>query len=263
MSAESTVLVDTGLVETIVPTHATVAESVLNSPSGEKTLPPATSPPTSTAPNANTTTSPAVLAAALEMVARRDTPFTFDNTPPGIVRFLPQRLAEYLTEAFGILLPMAAVLSVLYVHIGSIESGLTLLRFFRPHDPALRVPPGAVTPLELAVAVLSMPFFCAASSQAKATHSQRERVRDVDTFVFGRRRWSWAGVGRTLEDAAYDAVFTLLQALFTAVVGWVVLRALSFESAGALDLGHTVGAVVAFDMTSFPFRHLGMYWLFN
>lgn len=264
MATESPNLVDTELLESMaVPTHATVADTILDSSSDEKTQPPATSPPSSTAPN--NTTSPDFLAAALEIVARRDKPFMFHDTPPRFARFLPQRLAEFLSEAFGILLPIAAVLSMVYVHIGCIQSGLTLLRLFRPYDPALasRIAPGAATPLELAVAVLSLPFLLAASSQAKATHNQRERVRDVDTVVFGKPRWTWAGVGRTLEDAAYDAVFMLIQALFTAVGGWVVLRALPFESVGVLDLGHTVGAVVAFDMASFPIRHLGMYWLFN
>lgn len=265
MATESPNLVDTELLESTVPTHATVEDTVSDSSTDDKTIPPATSPPSSTGIASNTTTSPEFLAAALEIVARRDKPFMFHDTPPCFARFLPQRLAEFLSEAFGILLPIAAVLSMVYVHIGCIQSGLTLLRLFRPHDPALaiRIPPGAATPLELAVAVLSLPFLLAASSQAKATHSQRERVQDVDAVVFGRPRWTWGGVRRALEDAAYDAVFMVFQALFTAVAGWMVLRALPFESAAVLDLGHTVGAVVAFEMASFPIRHLGMYWLFN
>lgn len=42
MAAELPNLVDTELFESTVPTHATVADTVSDSPSDEKTLPPAT-----------------------------------------------------------------------------------------------------------------------------------------------------------------------------------------------------------------------------
>ncbi|OJT03201.1 hypothetical protein TRAPUB_6198 [Trametes pubescens] len=259
MAAESAALVDIELVESTGPTHATAADSVSNPPSDEKTHPPATSPPPASTTSANT--SPEFLAAVLEIVSRRDP--LFRDTPPRLARFLPQRLAEYLSEVCSILLPIVSVLGLVYGHMDCIDGGLTLLRFFRPHDPALRVPPGSTAILGLVVGALSLPFFLAAGSQVNVTDRQRKRVQDADTFLYGKPRWSWAGVRRSLEDAAYDAVFTLLQALFTGVVGWLVLRGFPFENANALDLAHTVGAVLAFDVATFPARHVGLYWLLN